>query len=391
MLLEKNFDDIDGLIFQTLIDTCVSESVHLDFKRESYGNADADKKELLKDVTAFANTLGGHLIIGLDEEDGVASSLLPLSGIDVDKELQRLESIIRSGIEPTIVGLRMKRIDVDRGSMIVIHVPRSYNPPHRVIFKNSNRYYARNSTGAHELSFEELRMLFGQRRSIEERAKAFVGERFLRIQGKDGAMPLPTSVGLLVMHLVPLPDFGAERRIEIPVLQEQFQSFMPIGASSAFQRINLDGNCIVRAGEVCHGYTQIFRDSSIEATTASMFRERDGKYYFPSIALPEKLIIALSSYMKGLRALEASPPVLLQISAMEINGVHIGLSQEYLFDSEPPPYNRDVLHLPPTLITEFREDGNYEFCIAEQMDLLWNVYGFERCFYFDESGNWVGK
>lgn len=390
MLFGKNLDDIDSSTIKSLIDASASESVNLEFKRDFYGNTYADKKELLKDITAFANTLGGILIIGIDEDQGVASSLVPLPGTDVDNELQRLESIIRSGIEPTIVGLRMRRIDVDSGSVIVIHVPRSFNPPHRVIIKNSNRYYARNSVGAHELSLEELRMLFGEQRSIEERANTFVGERFLRIQGKDGALPLPASTGILVMHLVPLSDFGANRRIDISILQSKSQSFTPIGATGCSHRINLDGICVFRGGEVCHGYTQIFRHGSIEATTASLFVERDGKRYFPSAALPKKLFESLSHYMNGLRQLESSPPILLQISAIEINGVRMGVSNERVAH-DPPPYDHEVLHLPPTIITEYREDGNYESIIAEQMDFLWNVFDFKSCFYFDENGKWIGQ
>ena len=388
MLLGKNFDDIDGATIQSLINNGAPESVHLEFKRETYGNADADKKELLKDITAFTNALGGHLIIGVDEEDGAASSLVPLSGIDVDQELQRLENITRSSIEPTIVGLRMKRIDVGGGSVIVIHVPRSFDPPHRVIIKNSNRYYARNSAGAYELSLEELRMLFGEQRSIEERATTFVGERFLRIQGNDGAMPIPVAKGILVMHLVPLPDFGAKRRIEIPALRAQHQFFLPIGAMDYSQRVNLDGCCVYRSGKVCHGYTQIFRNGSVEASTASMFRDQDGKRYLPSLAFPRKLCDALSLYMRGLRKLEASPPILLQISAMAINGVLMGVDS---FSDEPPPYDREVLHLPPTMITDYRDDGNYEPVIAEQMDFLWNAFDFERCIHFDQNGRWKGK
>lgn len=388
MLLGKNFDDIDGATIQSLINNGAPESVHLEFKRETYGNADADKKELLKDITAFTNALGGHLIIGVDEEDGAASSLVPLSGIDVDQELQRLENITRSSIEPTIVGLRMKRIDVGGGSVIVIHVPRSFDPPHRVIIKNSNRYYARNSAGAYELSLEELRMLFGEQRSIEERATTFVGERFLRIQGNDGAMPIPVAKGILVMHLVPLPDFGAKRRIEIPSLRAQHHLFKPIGATDYSPRVNLDGCCVYRFGKVCHGYTQIFRNGSIEAATASMFGEQDGKRYLPSSAFPRKLCDALSLYMRGLRKLEASPPILLQISAMAINGVLMGVDD---FSDEPPPYDREVLHLPPTMITEYRDDANYEHVIAEQMDFLWNAFDFDRCINFDQNGRLKGK
>jgi predicted HTH transcriptional regulator len=32
--------------------------------------ADADVREFLKDVSSFANTAGGHLIIGMDEAGG---------------------------------------------------------------------------------------------------------------------------------------------------------------------------------------------------------------------------------------------------------------------------------------------------------------------------------
>lgn len=390
MLLGKNFDDINSDTIQSLIDASATESVHLDFKRESFGNADADKKEYLKDISSFANTLGGHLLIGVEEKEGVASRIRPLDDIDVDSELLRLENIARTAIEPAIVGVRMKRVDVDGGSVIVIHVPRSYNPPHRVIYKNSNRYYARHSAGAHELSLEELRMLFGQQRSVEERTKTFVGERFLRIQGNDGAMPIPVSEGVLVMHLVPIPDFGTNRRIEIQSLKEQYRSFEPIGATGFNRRINLDGLCVFRSGPVCHGYTQVFRDGSVEATSASMFVEREGRRFFPSLHFPLKLIEALSHYMKGLRMLEASPPIMLQISAIDVRDVEIGLDV-FLLSENPPPFDRDILHLPPSLITEYRDDGNYAPIIAEQMDFLWNAFNFDRCSYFDADGNWIGK
>jgi len=390
MLLGKNFDDVSSATMQLLVDAGANETVHLDFKRDTYGNSDSDKKEFLKDISSFANTLGGHLVIGIDEEDGAASAFAPLSGLDVDQELLRLESMMRTGIEPTIVGLRMKRIDISGGSLIVIHVPRSFNPPHRVIVKGTNRYYGRNSAGAHELSMEELRMLFGEKRSIEERAKTFIGERFLRVQGNDGAMPIPVADGVLIMHLVPLPDFGAGRRIEIAALHAQHQLFSPIGSTGFSWRINLDGYCVYRGGNVCHGYTQVFRDGSIEATSASFFHERDGGRFFPSIALPQKLIEALNVYMRGLRMLEAAPPILLQISAMEISGVQMGVDPMRVLDA-PPPYEREVLHLPPSIITEFLEHGNYESVIAEQMDFLWNAFNFERCFYFSPHGKWIGR
>lgn len=388
MLLGKNFDNIDQETIQGLVDAGATESIHLDFKRDTYGNTDKDKKEFLKDVSSFANSLGGHLLIGIDEEDGAASVVTPLVGMDVDQELLRLENITRTGIEPNIVGLRMKRVQVEGGDVLVIHVPRSYNPPHRVIFKNSNRYHGRNSSGAYELSLEELRMLFGQQRTIEERAKTFVNERFLRVQANDGALPLPVEQGAMVMHMVPLPDFGSGRRHDISVLRDQQSAFSPIGSSGYSWRINLDGFVVYRGGEVCHGYTQVFRDGSVEATSASVFHGHEEIRIFPSLALPEKIIRSLSSYMKGMKAIDASPPILLQISFFGTSNLQMGVSS-YRFDP-PPPHNREELHLPPTMIPDYKDDDNYEHVAAEQMDTLWNVFDFERCFYFDEDGRWIG-
>jgi len=393
MLLGKNFVDIDQATVQGLVDAGATESIHLDFKQKTYGNSDNDKKEFLKDITSFANSLGGHLLIGMDEEDGAASAVTPLTGMDVDQELQRLENIARTGIDPTIIGLRMKRVQVSGGGgggdVIVIHVPRSHNPPHRVIFKNSNRYHGRNSSGAYELSIDELRMLFGQQRTIEERTKTFVNKRFLQVQANDGALPLPVEEGAMVMHLVPLLDFGAGRRHDIAVLRDQHAAFNPIGASGHPARINLDGFLIYRGDEVCKGYTQVFRDGSVEATSASVFSDYKEERSFPSIKLPKTIIGSLSSYMKGMKGIDASPPILLQISFFGTSGLRIGLGRSR-FDDAPPPYDREDLHLPSTVIPDYRNDGNYEQVVAEQMDSLWNVFGFERCFYFDEEGKWIG-
>ncbi len=49
----------DFAAIQSLLDNRVPESEILDYKRECYGSKDADKRELLKDVSSFANSRGG--------------------------------------------------------------------------------------------------------------------------------------------------------------------------------------------------------------------------------------------------------------------------------------------------------------------------------------------
>ena len=166
-----------------------------------------------------------------------------MQNADVSAELLRLESIIRAGVDPSIIGLRIKPVEVDGGSIILIHILKSFNPPHRADYKRINkRFYVRNSSGVHEPSIEELRLLFSNQRNIRERADAFIGERFLRIQANDGIIPISVSDGALIMHLVPLPNFGTKTQKEIPEnLHEQIKYIMLIWTSGYNVQVNLEG------------------------------------------------------------------------------------------------------------------------------------------------------
>ena len=130
-LSNLNFENISKTDLLTQISTGVPEGILVDYKREMYGPRDNDIKEFLKDVSSFANTSGGHLIIGIDEDGGVPIAITPLSG-DSDQDLQRLENLARDGIEPRISGLRMGSVAVEGGYVIVLRIPKSWSPPHRV-------------------------------------------------------------------------------------------------------------------------------------------------------------------------------------------------------------------------------------------------------------------
>jgi predicted HTH transcriptional regulator len=87
MSIEKfDFDSIDDNDLQELIDAQVPEGLKIDFKLTNYGNSDKDKKELLKDVSALANSHGGHLVLGVEESEGVASKIVGIE-IDADSEI----------------------------------------------------------------------------------------------------------------------------------------------------------------------------------------------------------------------------------------------------------------------------------------------------------------
>ena len=79
----------DFAAIQSLLSNQVPESEIIDYKRDCYGRNDADKRELLKDVSSFANSRGGHIIIGVDESAGVPTEIIGINAtVDIDAEIQ---------------------------------------------------------------------------------------------------------------------------------------------------------------------------------------------------------------------------------------------------------------------------------------------------------------
>lgn len=99
-MLDKPLDQIRLADLQELIQEKWPEGKAVDYKRDMYGRTDSDKKELLKDVSSFANTDGGDLIIGVDEAGGIPTAIVGATVPDVDAEKLRLEETIRRGRAP---------------------------------------------------------------------------------------------------------------------------------------------------------------------------------------------------------------------------------------------------------------------------------------------------
>jgi predicted HTH transcriptional regulator len=96
LLERKPLDQIDKGDLQQLIDDQVQESKTIDYKLDAVGNSDKAKKDFLADVSSFANAVGGHLIYGISEEQGIPKQISGLV-LDMDDEMARLDNIIRDG------------------------------------------------------------------------------------------------------------------------------------------------------------------------------------------------------------------------------------------------------------------------------------------------------
>ena len=86
---------------QRLVTNRVVESRPIEYKQALPGGAEADKKEFLGDVSAFATAVGGDLLYGVTEvrennkPTGVPESIDGLGAVNTDLEMRRLDNILR--------------------------------------------------------------------------------------------------------------------------------------------------------------------------------------------------------------------------------------------------------------------------------------------------------
>ena len=116
-LRHLTLEQIDQIQLQRLIDGRASESRDIEYKRESYGNADRDHGEFLADISSFANTTGGDIILGMSAEAGIPTAFSPLA-IDADAELLRLDNLARSGLQPRIFGFAARAIPIGKSTIL---------------------------------------------------------------------------------------------------------------------------------------------------------------------------------------------------------------------------------------------------------------------------------
>ena len=387
-----DFDNIWENDLRELVDAQVPEGLRIEYKLDLYGNSDADKREALKDISAFANAFGGHLVIGISGQKGLPIYIPGISGIDPDREILRFEQLIRTGIEPRIQGLRIRAVPLDNGAhCFVLRVPHSWYPPHRVSAQNSNRFWMRNSGGIHEAGMEELRVLFTSGADALHRVHHFRDERLREILSLNSARPLQGN-GRLIIHIIPLAAVTSSWQVDLAKVFMLHKAFIPLGTSGRSPRFNFEGLVNERGGEKNFGYTQIFRNGALEATKASIIREHEGQNYILARVFEEDIFEVLSGYLNGLRDVGVPPPLAILFTLVGVRGILYKVVRKHFFDDDPEPViERDILYLPECIINEYGPESDYHRAVKPAFDALWNAAGRESAKSFSADGIWDGK
>lgn len=173
------------------------ESQRLDYKRELKLDTSEEKCELLKDVTALANSLGGVLIYGIAEVKdhnlgSVAEKLCPIQDVNV---IDKASRVINDCISPGMKFYIHKIMASTGGFYLIINIPQSSNRPHAFTKKKFTRWYIRRGQDNFEMTEPEIREMYFQTSSARE----MLEQRYKNLDWNTG---LPTNWSIVSMPFI---------------------------------------------------------------------------------------------------------------------------------------------------------------------------------------------
>jgi hypothetical protein len=386
-MIPKNMSDISEDDLTALISNGVAEGRSIDYKQDLPGNADADKKEFLADVSSFANTVGGDLIFGMDEDQGVPTSITGVQASDLDAVIQRMENMLRSGISPRI-RYEIGTIVTQSGQkVLVIRIERSWSAPHRVVFQNHDKFYGRNASGKYPLDVNELRAAFTLSNTVVERIRSFRTDRIIDIT--DGRMPMPfVDSPTVVLHCIPLDSFASQTQYDVLPFYENPTWLLPMGTTSVGRRLNLEGLISYGTHQPCHTYTQLYRNGVIEAVNGKILaHDYKGRLVIPSISFEQYVFGYLPSCFQALQRLGSGAPVAVALTLLKARGLTMGVDTRGFEMGDP--IDKDTIVLPESVVEDLSIPVGK--VLRPLFDVVWNACGLPRSENFDSDGNWINR
>jgi hypothetical protein len=384
-LIPKDLEKIQEQDLQELVSNSVLEHKTLEYKLTLPGNTNSEKKEFLADISSFANAAGGDLVYGVlqDSETGFPKELRGLDVQNIDQEILRLDSMIRSGINPRIPTIRTQPISLSNSkTVVIVRVQKSWISPHRVTLQDHDKFYSRSTNGKYALDVTELRIAFNLSGTSAERIRSFRQDRISRIFANE--TPVPFKEGAkIILHLIPITAFDPSQQLDVQEIASHQQKLMPMIWSSGKYRYNLDGFLTYSAGNSArtHSYVQMFRNGIIEAVEGTLLEEDQ---IIPASSYEEELIKSVPGYLSVLKALNVALPVFISLTLVGVEGYSMGVDRFRRFESTP--IDREVLILPEVMIETY--ECKIDEVLRPIFDSIWNACGYPKSLNYDKEGKW---
>jgi hypothetical protein len=382
VFLGKRLDQLTEADLQQLVDRAAPELRVLEFKAELNDQGKEARKELLADISSFANASGGYLLFGIAEKSGTAAELIGIQIDDVDRHRNAIESLVRDCIQPRLPSFHSAYVRLGNGKLVVVlQVDQSWTGPHLVRLGESSRFYGRYSGGKCLLDVHQIRAAFLGSASTSKRIAEFRADRVAKVLANEGSKDLIYGPKLIV-HLLPLRSFYPGASVDFSAVRE----LTVLGSNSTVPpNMNLDGAVAYfrhpRGEEGPHaGYTQLFRNGCVEAVCGDdpalgwNSAGREFKEVLSPTGLEVRTLGFLWTQLRITTQLGIEPPVFVCISITDVVGFDARMPERMLPMLRETKRLRTNVLLVPEVEFEQLDNSNLPAKLRPAFDFLWQAF-----------------
>jgi len=161
-------DEITDEEIEALVEEHYSERQHAEFKATMNLKNDDDRLESLRDISSLANSGGGYLIIGIQDDGKGKAQCYTETKFNSFAIKRSITQLCQDHIIVRIWGLEVRDRTVKGHPLVIVRVPDSDRIPHMIKFQRRTDFWRRYDDGKREMTYAEIKEAF-ERDSVARR------------------------------------------------------------------------------------------------------------------------------------------------------------------------------------------------------------------------------
>lgn len=374
---------------RALVKSEMAEHLQLEYKSAGYERTEAGNREFLQDICQFANAAGGVLLIGVSELSGKDGFPDPAADLGVvsanpDAELRTYDARIVSGIQERLA-VESYAVPVQDGRFVMIfRVPSSLRKPHCVRMPGETRSYftSRRERNKYEMDVREIKEQTMRAASQLDRAKEIL-DRELRSQ---------VVAGWPALFVAQLPVFHRDYLVEITseIISHAIKMFDIVRLDSPLERIPVyTFSGLQRSDPTTSTIVALHRNGMLTLRAEIPGRQvpDDPNSWLVDIAAIDLTFRGFLTKAKQFYATaELDTPSILGVEILSSTRLQALWRRERVGQRVLDNEERRFV-FPPMEIGGPGDD--VDRVIRPICDHIYQMFGLERSFCFDEDGDWI--